>query len=334
MARRAVVAGEQERLRFEVPAEESGRRLDRLLVDRLPHSSRARVGRLFATGRVHLADAKGRPCRATKGHRVEAGEMVVVDLGAGIQPGGQEPAAPEPNAPLVVVLERKDLVVVDKPAGQPCAPLAAGELGTLANALVAQYPEMAEVGFRPSEPGLCHRLDNDTSGLLLAARDAASFRNLRDALVAGRLSKRYLLVCAERGLPDAGTIDLPLRPHPQDRHRVMVVDRGNAHRAPAGRPATTSFRVLTRQGSLALVEARVARALRHQIRAHFAAIGHPLAGDQTYRSSLLPELGRQALHASQLRYRGDRHTAPWSVCSELPPDLQRLFRPVAPQRDR
>jgi 23S rRNA pseudouridine1911/1915/1917 synthase len=250
--------------------------------------------------------------------------MVVIDLEGAPATGQDAAATPDAEAPLSVVLERTDLVVADKPAGQPCAPLRPGETGTLANALVARYPEMAALGFRPSEPGLCHRLDNDTSGLVLAARSAQSFERLIQAIRAGAMQKRYLLICPQRGLPDRGCIDVPLRPHPRDRRRVVPAETDAAVGAGRGRPARTPFRVLARRAGLALVEARVSRALRHQIRAHFASIGHPLVGDRIYRSDRT-ELGRHALHASQIRFGGDDQVEPFEVRSALPADLRGLL---------
>jgi 23S rRNA pseudouridine1911/1915/1917 synthase len=312
-------------LRFEVPQEGSGRRLDQLVAARLPDRSRAAVKRLFVEGRVHVGAAGHRLHRAAKGDRATSGQVVRIDLEGAPSAGADTPAVANPEGALLVVLERKDLVVVDKPAGQPCAPLRPEESGTLANALVARYPEMAVVGFRPSEPGLCHRLDNDTSGLVLAARCRDSFERLTRALRNGQLHKRYLLLCAEQGLPDRGTIDVPLRPHPRNRHRVIPGDPDAPDSRRRGRPAQTAFRTLKRQGGLALVEARVSRALRHQIRAHFASIGHPLAGDRTYHSTTANTLGRHALHASLIRYGGSELVQPFEVRSSLPAELRSLL---------
>src|SRR5262249_5589367 len=146
-------------------------------------------------------------------------------------------ALPDAGVPLVIAFETERVVIVDKAPGVPSAPIAPGEKGTIANALVARYPEMAALGFSPREPGLCHRLDTGTSGLLLAARTAAAFTTLTSALKEGRLDKRYLLLVSAADLPESGTIDFPLAPHPKDRRRVYacVHPRDVARYAP--RPA-------------------------------------------------------------------------------------------------
>jgi len=289
---------------------------------------RAALQELFSNGSVWVTGADGRHRRASKGESAVEGERIVVCPDPEHWPAG-EPirALPDPEAVLRVVLETEALVVVDKPARQPCAPLEPRERGTVANALLARYPEMAKVGFSPREPGLCHRLDNDTSGLLLAARSAAAFATLTAELKAGRLHKRYLLVCKALGLPERGVIDAPLAPHPRDARRVLccVDSRDRARLDP--RPALTRFRVLRRAGDLALVEARVPHAGRHQIRALFAAIGHPIHGDRLYGSKTGLELGRHALHASLLAFRGAEGIAPFRVRSPLPVELRALLGP-------
>jgi 23S rRNA pseudouridine1911/1915/1917 synthase len=249
------------------------------------------------------------------------GDVVEVDVGPGDAAGG---AVPEPDAALDVLLERDDVVVVDKPAGQPTAPLDPGERGTLANALVARYPEMAGVGFSAREPGLCHRLDTETSGCVLAARGEEAFETLTRALKEGRLDKRYLLLCAAADLPETGTIDIPLAPHPKDRRRVYpcVHPRDVARYAP--RAAITTYRTVRVQGDLALVEASAPKAARHQIRAHFAAIGHPLAGDALYGGPAAPGLTRHALHAQAITWGGDAVVPAFAVRSPLPADLAAL----------
>lgn len=307
-------------VKVEVPSEHAGVRLDKLLVLLIPGLGRAGAKRLFSEGRVRVLGGEGRsPRRAAKGDLGAAGQVLEVDLDA--DDTGASQAVAEPEAPLVIVLETSDLVVVDKPAGQPTAPLSPGERGTVANALLGRYPEMKDCGFSPREPGLCHRLDTDTSGLLLAARTPEAFETLTRALKAGELDKRYLLVTSAVDLPETGTIEIPLAPHPKDRRRAYpcVHPRDVARYAP--RPATTRYEVIAADGTWALCEASAPRALRHQIRAHFAAIGHPLAGDALYGGPEVPGLRRQALHASSITWRGDARIPAFSCRSPLPADL-------------
>jgi 23S rRNA pseudouridine1911/1915/1917 synthase len=306
-------------LRFPLSSTEAGVRLDKLLVQKVPGVGRARAKRLFDEGRVRLcAEGEEHGRRVAKGDVAAGSETLEVDLEPEAAGGA---ALPDPSLPLRVVLETPLVVVVEKPAGQPTAPLEPGELGTLANALVARYPELAGVGFSPREPGLCHRLDTGTTGLLLVARTRAAFEVLSRALKEGRLDKRYLLVCEAADLPEAGTIAIPLAPHPKDRRRVYpcVHPRDVARYAP--RPASTDYRVVRVAGRFALVEAKAPKAARHQIRAHFAAIGHPLAGDELYGGPAVPGLGRHALHAAHIGWGGDPVVPAFEAESALPADL-------------
>lgn len=309
-------------MKIEIGEKQAGGRLDKVVVAALPGVGRAGAKRLFAEGRVHLVPASGgRPRRAAKGDVAATGDLVEVDVTPADANGG---AVPEPEAVLELLLERNDLVVVDKPAGQPTAPLDPGERGTLANALVGRWPEMVSIGFSAREPGLCHRLDTETSGCVLAARTEAAFTALTRALKDGRLDKRYLLLCAAADLPETGTIEIPLAPHPKDRRRVYpcIHPRDVARYAP--RAATTTYRTLSLHGELALVEASAPRAARHQIRAHFAAIDHPLAGDALYGGPAIAGLTRQALHAHAITWRGDAVVPAFAVRSPLPADLAAL----------
>jgi 23S rRNA pseudouridine1911/1915/1917 synthase len=309
-------------LKIEIGEQQAGGRLDKIVVAALPGVGRAGAKRLFAEGRVHLVPSGGgRPRRAAKGDVATAGDVVEVDVTPADAAGG---VVPEPDAPVEVLLERDDIVVVAKPAGQPTAPLDPGERGTLANALVARWPEMAKIGFSAREPGLCHRLDTETSGCVLCARTEGAFTTLTSALKEGRLDKRYLLLCAAADLPETGTIEIPLAPHPKDRRRVYpcVHPRDVARYAP--RAATTTYRTLSQHGELALVEASASKAARHQIRAHFAAIGHPLAGDSLYGGPAAPGLARHALHAHAITWGGDPTVPAFTIRSELPPDMAAL----------
>lgn len=309
-------------MKIEITDTQAGTRLDKLLVQMVPGMGRAAAKRMFDDGRVRVVAAgTSRGRRAAKGDVAALGDVIEVDVGAE-EAGGA--AIPEPDAPLEVVLELGDIVVVEKPAGKPTAPINAGERGTLANALVGRYPELASIGFSPREPGLLHRLDTDTSGLVLAARTQEAFETLSRALKEGRIDKRYLLVCSAQDLPEMGSIEIPLAPHPKDRRRVYpcVHPRDVARYAP--RPASTSYQVVRVRGDLALVEARAPKALRHQIRAHFAGIDHPLAGDVLYGGPVVPGLGRHALHAHRIAWGGDAKVPAFSVMSPLPADIAAL----------
>jgi 23S rRNA pseudouridine1911/1915/1917 synthase len=299
---------------FEVPAEGGGERLD-LFVGRALGLSRARVKRLFEGGAVRV---DGRPGK--KGQVVQAGQRVEVALES-VEAVAEAPAlVPEPDAPLAVLHEDEALVFVDKPGGQPSHPLQPGETGTVANALVARYPECAAAGEDPREGGLCHRLDVDTSGVLLAARSRAAWEAIRAAFSSGAsgeaVDKRYWAVVTGP-LAEEGEIDLPLRHH-HDRVEPAVDGEG-------ARPARSDFRVLARAGDAALVEVRIHTGVLHQVRAHLAAIGAPVLNDALYGGRAEPGLDRFFLHARSLEVTHPVTRQRLRVESPLPEELREVL---------
>lgn len=301
-----------------VPDELAGARLDKAIAALVEGASRARVKAAIADGAVRV---NGR--YMVKGGLVAAGDVLTVELSDLSAP--DSPAVPE-DAPLVVRHESKHVLVVDKPAGQPSAPLRHGETGTLANALAFRFPETVGIGYSPREPGLLHRLDTDTSGLLVVARTKAAFAELKEALKGDALVKEYLLVCKEEGLPDEGTIAFPLTNHPKDQRRVYACVHPRDVIRYAPREASTDYVVLERKNGFALVRVVVSRALRHQIRAHFAAILHPLVGDKLYGGEPVPGLERHALHASRIALETATPGLGFDVSSELPAELAALLK--------
>jgi 23S rRNA pseudouridine1911/1915/1917 synthase len=300
-----------------VTEELMGSRLDKAIVTLVDGASRARVKRAIDEGEVRL---NGR--RAPKGAVVNAGDVIALDDSVG-RPQ-DEACTAEPGVPLDVRHETSAVLIVSKPAGQPTAPLRAAEKGTLAGALLGKYPELAGVGYSPLEPGLVHRLDTDTSGLVVVARTEAAFEVLKEALQSEKLQKEYLLVCQSEGLPDDGTIEHPIANHPKDQKRVYPCIHPRDVMRYAPRPALTKFTVVRREGPWALVRATAPRAVRHQLRAHFASIEHPLAGDQLY--GIDKSIARHALHASRVAFDGEGQTElRFDVSSELPPDMQALL---------
>jgi 23S rRNA pseudouridine1911/1915/1917 synthase len=294
-----------------VSAAEAGERLDRLLVRRVAALGRRQARELIESGAVSVDGRRARPATtAAAGNRVE------VSL-------ADERPEPEPELALDVRLERPELLVVHKPASQPTVPLRPGERGTLANALVARYPELSAVGHRPREPGLLHRLDTETSGLLVVARTAPAFATLSRALSDGRIDKRYLAITATLDLPANGVIEGALGPDPERRGRVRLVADTTREYA---RAAETRYRVLETTERLTLVELRVKRAFRHQIRVHLASLGAPLVGDALYGGAPWPGAGtRHALHASYVAWAGDRTLPSFAVNADLPDDMRRLL---------
>jgi 23S rRNA pseudouridine1911/1915/1917 synthase len=292
---------------LEVPAGAAGRRVD-LFVSEAMGLSRAKVKKLFEEGAVRV---DGRPAR--KGDLLKAGQRVEVAAGAA---EAGPPLVPEPEAPLKVLHEDASLVFCDKPSGRPSHPLQPGETGTVANALVARYPECAAVGDDPREGGLCHRLDVGTSGVLLAARTRAAWEAMRATFSGdgGRdgADKRYW-AAVTGPIADEGEIDLPLRHH-KDRVEPAA-DGADA------RPARSDIRVLARSGGAALVEVRIHTGVLHQVRAHLAAIGAPVLGDVAYGGRPLPSLGRLFLHARSLEVTHPSSRRRLRVESPLPAEL-------------
>jgi 23S rRNA pseudouridine1911/1915/1917 synthase len=287
-------------------------RLDRVLADALG-VGRAAVKRAFQLGDVRVG---GRRARASD--PALPGALVTIEL----EPAAGSPA-PDPAAPLRVLVEHPRLVVVDKPAGIAVHPLAPGEGGTLANAVLARYPECAEASPDPREGGAVQRLDAGTSGCVVFARDAAAWEELHEALRARRVEKIYLALVAGR-LAAGGVLSVPLA---QRGGRVLpapdaVAAERLAARGLRARPAETHYDVERAFERHTLLRVRIVTGVMHQIRAHLAFLGHPVAGDEAYGggTAAVPGLSRHFLHAARIAFEapgGGRVEAE----SPLPPDL-------------
>ncbi|MGE0325531.1 MAG: pseudouridine synthase [Polyangiaceae bacterium] len=282
---------------------EAGGRLDIYLAQVLGLGRRQAKSAL-ADGRVAL---NGR--LEKRGSRmVEAGQHIeLLRAPAALQP--------EPGAPLDILLETPELVVVNKPAGQPTAPLSTLERGSLAGALLGRFPEMLGVGHTGREPGLLHRLDSATSGVVLAARSAESFAALQARHEQDAITKWYLAWVSGTPEEPRGTIETELGPDPRHRNQVAV---GGSYEA------TTGYEVLEIYGDISLVSLWVHRAYRHQVRVHMDHIGCPLLGDQTYAPpDVAARAPRLALHAIRIRVAG---AAPFAldVSAPVPAELSRL----------
>lgn len=290
-----------------IPEALAGERLDRVvaLVTGLTRSEAAAV---VAAGAVLVG---GRP--VTRGsRRVARGEVVEVTA----TPAAPAGPAPEPGIPLRVVHEDPWLVIVDKPAGLVVHPGAGNPTGTLVNALLARYPEMAGVG-DPSRPGIVHRLDKGTSGLLLAARTPDAYSALA-SLIARHLVRRTYLALVEGVVEaDRGVIDAPVGRSVRQPTRMAVT--------PGGRGARTHYAVISRHPpGHTLLECTLETGRTHQIRVHLAAIGHPVAGDRSYARPSGPvgsPPGRPFLHAHRLAFDHPDGSGPLEAVSPLPPDL-------------
>ena len=212
----------------------------------------------------------------------------VIELAREPVSGDQLRPVPDPSIVLEVLIETAELVAIAKPAGIPSQPLRAGELGTIANAIVARWPECAGLGDDQRDGGLVHRLDIGTSGVLIAARTEATYRALRDAFGTGRVAKEYLAITDAR--PVSRESDAPLA----QRGNHVVVDHAD------GLPAHTSFVVERTSADHALVRCTAQTGRMHQVRAHLAHSGSPIAGDTRYGGKPVPEHDGFFLHAAKL----------------------------------
>lgn len=297
-----------------VPADApASARLDRYLADALG-VSRRKLTEAFDAGEVRV---DGR--RAKKSDKVVPGSEVT----AQVQGESTAPCA-QPELPLKVLVEDPAFVVVDKAAGMPTHPLEEGEAGTLANALVARFPECAGASDDPRECGLAHRLDVETSGAMVAARSPEAYRALRAAFSERGVEKRYLALVG--GAPgEGGEIDVPIAHHPKNpRKMVACVLPEDAERLKA-RPAVTRYKVVERLGDFALVEVEIPTGVMHQIRVHLSAVGAPVAGDLLYGGAPVPGLARQFLHAARLAFPHPKDGTRVEADAPLPTELQAVL---------
>jgi 23S rRNA pseudouridine1911/1915/1917 synthase len=265
---------------------EAADRVDKALAKQFPDAGRRQLSQLFDEGCVRVAGKL-----AKKGDRVVIGDVIEISRepvsGDALRP------APDPDVPIVILLERSDIVAVNKPAGIPSQPLRPGELGTIANGIVSRYPECVAIGAasRGSDPrdgGLVHRLDIGTSGVLVAARTIEAHRALRDAFGAGSIHKEYLALVENR--PVSRECDAPL----VQRGKRVIVDHTD------GLAAHTTFTVEQATATHALVRCTAQSGRMHQVRAHLANVGSPIVGDELYGGSPLVGFEGFFLHAAKI----------------------------------
>ncbi len=296
-----------------------GERLDRGLA-LLTGLSRAEASRLVAAGMVRL----GGEVVTSGSRRLRLGDPLVVHIPDGRERLGKDRSAPAAAIEARVVFADADLVVVDKPAGLVVHPGAGNPGGTLVQQLVARFPDMADAGPDSLRPGIVHRLDKGTSGLLVVARTPAAREGLARQMAAHATLRRYLAVVYGELPADEGVIEAPLGRSPRERRKVAVVE--------GGRPARTLYRVLGRTVSplpATFLTCRLETGRTHQVRAHLAAIGHPVLADDRYASAaqvslarkLVPVLDRPFLHAAELGFVHPVTGEAMKWTSPLPPEL-------------
>lgn len=304
---------------FVADSQAAGQRLDSWVARRLPDLSRARVQALLAEGLIVVNGLAAKPSTKLRG-----GEQLSVTIPA------PQPAEPQPELiPLAILHEDTSLLVIDKPAGLVVHPGAGNASGTLVNALLAHIPDLAGIG-GVLRPGIVHRLDKGTSGLLVVAKDDATHRALVRQFAGREVRKEYLAIVL--GVPrlSQGTIELPIGRDPVHRQRMSTSPL-------RGRAARTDWRVLESFDGAALLRVRIHTGRTHQIRVHLSSLGHPVAGDATYGArrpaqpksrtilAALEALKRPALHAAHLEFVHPEQAERLSFESPLPGDLQVLL---------
>ena len=267
-------------MRFAIPLEMAGLRLDQALARLLPEESRSRLARLIDEGHVTVDGERSQPR-----HKLKSGETVEVEL---VPRASDTPHRPE-AIDLPVLHEDDDVLVIDKPPGLVVHPGSGNWAGTMLNALLHHVPRLAEL----PRAGIVHRLDKDTSGLLVVAKNEPAQAALVRQLQARTVKRTYLALARGR-VQAGGTVDAPIGRHPTQRTRMAVVG--------SGKPAVTHFRVRERFAAHTLVECDLETGRTHQIRVHLASIGHPLEGDATYAGRGARIFHRQALHAWKLAF--------------------------------
>jgi 23S rRNA pseudouridine1911/1915/1917 synthase len=299
-----------------ITAAADGRRLDRALADLLPDMSRARIQALIAAGAV---SRKGLPI-SDASRRATAGEIFAVAV-----PGPMPLHNEAQDIPLAVAYEDDHLIVIDKPAGLVVHPAAGNYDGTLVNALLHHCAgNLSGIG-GVARPGIVHRIDKDTSGLMVAAKSDRAHEGLARQFADHSIDRRYKAIVGGIPRPSAGTVDAPLARSPQNRKKIAIVA--------GGKRAVTHYTTLRVLRDATLVECRLETGRTHQVRVHMASLGHALLGDPVYgrtkhaQKSLLETLGfeRQALHAARLGFIHPVSAVALTFDSEMPADMQELF---------
>ena len=291
-------------------AVESGERVDAWLAGQLPGMTRSAVQRLLENGSVTLNGAA-----VKKNYKVAAGDTFVVAA----EPVLELPLIPQ-NIPLDVVFEDEDVIVVNKPRGMVVHPAPGHPAGTLVNALMYHCGDSLSGVGGAKRPGIVHRIDKDTSGLIIAAKNDMAHLALSAQLADRSLSRVYEAVAAGNFREDSGTVDAPIGRHPNERKKMAVTSQNS-------RPAVTHWEVLARYRGYTHIRCKLETGRTHQIRVHMAYIVHPLLGDEVYGHARMPEKGLtgQCLHARELKFIHPRTGESVHLETDLPPYFREVL---------
>jgi 23S rRNA pseudouridine1911/1915/1917 synthase len=315
----ATVKNINERVQFTVPSDQAGNRLDRFLASQLPDISRTHIQSLMDEGRVLVNGAAMKPS-----HRIEPGATVIVEI-----PPPPAPGVPAEDLPLEIIYEDADIAIVNKSAGMIVHPGAGGGAGTLVAALLGRYGTsggLSTIG-GPLRPGIVHRLDRGTSGVVVIARTDAAHLKLVEEFRDREVEKIYIALLHGIVKGDTGRVELPVARDLNRRARMTARRR-------EGREARTDWRVLLRLAGFTLIQAGLHTGRTHQIRVHFSALGWPVVGDTLYgaprqervTTTLLPPLERNFLHAARIAFSHPRTGKRVEFRAPLPEELVSYLR--------
>jgi len=294
--------------RYSLTADIPGTRLDKFIAEECPELSRTHAQKLIAEG---LVSVNGQTARASL--KLEAGDRIDFT----IPPETPSHLTPE-DIPLKIIYEDGDLMVIDKPAGLAVHPAPGHPEHTLVNAVLHHLPALSQ-DEDSLRPGIVHRLDKDTSGLIVVAKNRAAQANLSEQFKSRTVAKHYTVLVKGKLTPESGVIEANIGRDPKRRQRMAVVDKGRA--------ARTEYRVIKYIGGYSLLEIKPETGRTHQIRVHLAAIGYPVVGDATYGTPS-PHLARQFLHAGRIRFKLPS-TGEWvEFKSPLPEDLTKALQEI------
>lgn len=300
---------EQDKIIVKVDRSGVNKRLDIFLAGiRAGGLSRSHIKKLIERGCVCVNEAPTKPH-----HKLQSGDVVIIDLS---REKRDDPLIAE-DIPLDIIFEDEQLLVVNKPAGMACHPAVGIRSGTLVNALLHHCKRLSDVGTREARPGIVHRLDKDTSGVMVVAKDNNTHRRLAEQFKNRTIKKRYIAFVSGLLEMDEGVLDCPIGRHPSHRQKLTV-------RFSESRDATTVYKALRRFSGHTMVELIPKTGRMHQLRIHMAYLGHPILGDAVYgRKSRL--ISRQALHAAQLGFVHPVSNQYREFEAEMPEDMKRLL---------